>query len=181
MLQDYWTNWYQTNQPYLKKHMVQFKTPINLHEPVTSAPSYPPTYFISDEDHLSKVLNELSKQPKQTDERGYFVQYYTTSTKKPYHWQRFDAFNSVKPEAYKDHFQHALNELQKQKNAYDWYGIKIVAFSFDSLNPMQGVEILKQYCFEQLTQKKKTYINGKNASQEFLAKKGKMFTTKAGV
>lgn len=170
MLQDYWTNWYKTYQPYVGKHMVQFNPP--------------PNGIIMDDveqTHLGSLLNELKQQKQNSDERGYFVQYYTTSTKKPYQWQRYDAFNSVTPNEFDAYFKHAKQELEKQKLVHDWIGIKLVAFSFDTLNPMYGVNYLKEYSFELVNPKKKTYINGVNANQEFLAKKGKMFTTKAGV
>jgi hypothetical protein len=165
---------------------VQFKSQTIVD--IENAPMAPPNWqpppnpsFSSEEEHLSQLLKEIVKTPKQTDERGYFIQYYTTSTKKPYVWERYDAFNSVKPDEYGDHYTHAKSELEKTRVTYGWTGIKVVAFSFDSLNPMYGAKYLKEYCFEIVAVKKKTYINGANASQEFLAKKGKMFTTKAGV
>jgi hypothetical protein len=154
---------------------------------IVNKPMAPPNWqdnnpsFFNEEEHLSKLLNEIIKTPKQKDERGYFVQYYTTSTKKPYHWERYDAFNSVKPDEYGAYFKHAKSELEKTQVTYGWTGIKVVAFSFDTLNPGYGGDYLKEYCFEIMEVKKKTYINGAKASQEFLAKKGKMFTTKAGV
>jgi hypothetical protein len=43
------------------------------------------------------------------------------------------------------------------------------------------MNLLKEYCYEEFKPKQKTYINGAKANQEFLAKKGKMFTTKASV
>jgi hypothetical protein len=174
MLQDYWTNWYKSNPTYLDKTMtVTFIPPTIDANPVQQ--------FFTEEGHLNSLLNELKKSPKQTDERGYFVQYYTTSTKKPYQWERYDAFNSVKPVDYGAYFNHAKSDLEKCKENQGWVGIKLVAFSFDTLNPMYGVNYMKEYCFELVNPKKKTYINGVNANQEFLAKKGKMFTTKAGL
>lgn len=122
-----------------------------------------------------------SSDTEQSDERGYFIQYYTTSTKKPYVWERYDAFHGVKSHEYPTYFQHAKDDLEKQKSTYDWQGIKLVVFAFDSLQPLNGVKVLKEYCFEVVAPKVKTYINGKKANQEFLAKKGKMFTTKASV
>jgi hypothetical protein len=175
MLQDYWTNWYKSNPTYLDKTMtVIFKSPLNTPEPPI------PTFF-NKEEHLSMLLKELETSPKQTDGRGYFVQYYTTSTKKPYVWERYDAFSAVKSDEYANYFNHAKSELQQRKDQHDWQGIKLVAFSFDSLNPMYGVNILKEYCFEIVNPKKKNYINGKNASQEFLAKKGKIYTNEKTV
>ncbi len=145
-------------------------------------PPPPSPVFMEDLDvALNIVLKELKLSNKQSDERGYFVQYFTTSTKKPYVWERYDAFTSVKPNEYPEYFKHAQQELEKQKNTYEWQGIKLVAFAFDSLQPLNGVKILKEYCFETITPKVKTYINGTKANQEFLAKKGKMFTTKASV
>jgi hypothetical protein len=165
---------------------VQFKPQAIID--IESEPMAPPNWqpppgpsFYSEEEHLSKLLNEIVKTPKQTDERGYFIQYYTTSTKKPYVWERYDAFVNVKPDEYGAYYTHAKSELEKTQVTYEWTGIKVVAFSFDSLNPMYGAKYLKEFCFEIVAVKKKTYINGANASQEFLAKKGKMFTTKAGV
>ncbi len=150
--------------------MVQFNPP----------PQGLPVYVDLNEQVFTEAFKKVYTE-KQSDERGYFIQYYTTSTKKPYVWERYDAFHGVKPPEYPNYFQHAKDDLEKQKSTYDWQGIKLVAFAFDSLQPLIGVKVLKEYCFEIVTPKVKTYINGKKANQEFLAKKGKMFTTKASV
>lgn len=177
MLQDYWTNWYQTHKPHMT---VQFKPQTTIVLEVGPPPPAPPNYC-TDDVSLKGILSDLKASVKQTDERGYFVQYYTASTNKPYQWCRYNTFYGVKPGEYGDYFNHAKQDLEKQKDKFDWHGIKLVAFSFDALNPMYGVNYMKEYCFELINPKKKTYINGVNANQEFLAKKGKMYTTKGSV
>jgi hypothetical protein len=157
---------------------VQFNPTLDIPE-LPEPPEF--SSFFENEGKLSKMLDGLATSPKQTDVRGYFVQYYTTSTKKPYHWERYDAFNSVKSDEYENYFNHAKSELQKVKYHHGWAGIKLVVFSFDTLNPMYGAAILKEYCFELVNPKKKNYINGKNASQDFLAKKGKMYSNEKTV
>jgi hypothetical protein len=158
---------------------VQFNPTLNIPE----LPDPPESFgtFYGNEAKLSKMLDGLVVSPKQTDMRGYFVQYYTTSTKKPYFWERYDAFNSVKSDEFAAYFKHAKSELEKAKDKHDWVGIKLVAFAFDTLNPMYGADILKECCFEFVNPEKKNYINGKNASQDFLAKKGKMYSNEKTV
>jgi hypothetical protein len=119
---------------------VQFNPTLNILEEVP--PESFSTFFGNDE-KLSKMLDGLATSPKQTDMRGYFVQYYTTSTKKPYHWERYDAFNSVKSEEFPNYYAHAKSELEKAKVKYDWSGVKLVSFTFDTLNPLYGADILK--------------------------------------
>lgn len=160
---------------------VQFKAQVIVAAETPPAPESFTSFFVEEDLHLKSLLKEIKTSPKQSDERGYFIQYFTTSTKKPYVWERYGAFNSVKPSEYQGYHEHAKKELEKVKEAHGWVGIKLVAFSFDTLNPMYGDNYMKEYCFEFVNPKKKTYINGANANQEFLAKKGKMFTTKAGV
>ncbi len=150
--------------------MVQFNTP---------APGMPIYVDLNEQVFVNELTKTLSQ--KQTDERGYFVQYFTKSTKKPYVWEKFDSFNSIRPDEYGDYFKHCKINLEHAKAANDYSGIRIVAFSFDCLNPLSSFTLLKQFCYEEHEPKVKTYINGQKANSEFLAKKGKMFTTKAGV
>lgn len=124
----------------------------------------------------SSLLNEFKKQaPAQQDSQGFFHSYYTTSTKKPYVWNKFDVYYGVSPANYEEYFLLCLENAQKAKEGHDWTGYKIVGVTMDLLNPHFGMSPLVKYCTEVFSPKKKTYINGVKANQEFIAKKGKLY------
>jgi hypothetical protein len=150
--------------------MVQFKSATMI---VDGGVSETPNFYTSEE-NLNSLLKGMAK--KQQDERGYFIMYFTKSTKKPYEWERLDAYSAVNPTEYQKYFEHAHNEMLKQKEVYEYTGVKLVTFSIDPLNMLTGIVYLKQYCFEIFSPKKKNYINGANASKDFLLKKGKMYS-----
>ena len=122
------------------------------------------------------TLNELKKlTPAQQDGLGFFHSYYTTSTKKPYVWHKFDMYYGISPENFEEYFNLCLKNAHNAKEGYDWTGYKIVGVTMDLLNPHLGMTVMQQYCTEVFAPKKKTYINGAKANKEFLAKKGKHF------
>ena len=147
---------------------VEFKTMSNFFSQTPEPPSF--EEFIKHKQSM-----------KQTDELGFFISYYTTSTKKPYVWTKLDYGGFTSPEFFGSTFEMvkkgSLDYKQKQDT---WTGLKIVGFTVDPLNPTK-VQVLSHYCYEEFSPKKKTYINGPKAEKTFLAQKGKHFTTKASV
>ena len=121
------------------------------------------------------ILMGLKKTPAQQDCLGFFHSYYTTSTKKPYVWHKFDMYYGISPENFEEYFNFCLKNAYNAKEGHDWTGYKIVGVTMDLLNPHLGMTVMQQYCTEVFAPKKKTYINGAKANKEFLAKKGKHF------
>ena len=143
----------------------------------------PPPAPSPDPTGLTDIYTSLLANSKQQDPQGFFIAYLTTSTKKPYVWEKLDFFGSISPEQWESSFSAIKKSMQAYYKESDknYQGMRIVSFSVDPLNVNLGMTILKTYCYEEYTPKKKVYINGPKAEKNFLATKGKHFVTKASV
>jgi len=151
--------------------MVQFAEtklkPLFNEAPTSDADAPDFEFFLTQKDESQKCV------------KGYFHLFYTTSVKKPYKWEHWDYYNNVAPVEYDATYEEAKNKILNTKKDMDWAGVKLVAFEVDCLNPTTSYKYLSNYSFNYIEPKKKTYINGVKANNEFIAKKGKMFYTKA--